>query len=238
MKRLLVLILGMGAAWAQTPVAPTGLPTEPNRGDNASGYNFLQSFEVGYRYATIGGDQDMYRSTVNYTDGLRLLSSSLAIQSRDGHGKWFDQILLNTLGLGNDPYESASLRIEKNRLYRYDMLWRSDAFFDPALNVSYGQHQINTVRHLQDHELTLFPRSSLKFFLGYSRDTQSGPALSTIQLFDSNGDEFPLLSDIRRQQNEYRLGADLKIAGFRINVLHAWVDYKEDTIRFLNSFSA
>lgn len=222
-------------AFAQTPVAPTDLPTEPPRGDNTTGYNFLESFELGYRWATIGGDTDMYRSTVNYTDGLRLLSGSLAIQSRTGHGKWFDQILINTLGLGNDPYESATLRIEKNKWYRYSMTWRSDAFFDPALNVSYGEHQINTVRRLQDHDLTLFPRKWLDVMLGYSRDAQSGPALSTIQLFDPTGNEFPLLSDIRRQQNEYRLGANAKVAGFRINVLRAWQDYKEDSEQFLTT---
>jgi len=223
------------AVLAQTPVAPTDLPTQPNRGDNASGYNILQSFEAGYRWESTGGDADMYRSTVNYTDGLRLLSSSLAIQSRDGHGKWFDQILINTLGLGNDPYESAMLRIEKNRWYRYDMTWRSDAFFDPALTVAYGEHQIDTVRRLQDHDLTLFPQSWFKVLMGYSRDSQSGPALSTIQLFDPTGNEFPLLSDIRRQQNEYRLGANVKLAGFGLNVLHAWQDYKEDTMQLLTT---
>ena len=86
-------------------------------------------FELGYRYATIGGDQDMYRSTVNYTDGIRLLSG-LAFDpvAKRTRRKWFDEILINTLGLGNDPYESATVRIEKNRWYRYDMLWRSDVF--------------------------------------------------------------------------------------------------------------
>jgi hypothetical protein len=224
-------------ALAQTPVAPTDLPTQPNRGDNDGGYNIVQSFEVGYRWAATGGDTDMYRSTVNYTDGLRLLSGLLTIRSREGHGKWFDSIYINTQGLGNDPYQSASLRIEQNKWYRYDMTWRSDAFFDPALTTAYGEHQINTVRHLQDHDLTLFQQSWFKALLGYSRDTQSGPALSTIQLFDPTGNEFPLLSNIRRQQNEYRLGANMKLAGFRVNVLHAWQDYKEDTVQFLNATS-
>ena len=235
MKRLSLILALACTVSAQTPVAPTNLATEPNRGDNSSGYNFLQSFELGYRWATTGGDQDMYRSTVNYMDGLRLLSGSLEIHSRDGHGKWFDDLLINALGLGNDPYESATLRVEKNRLYRYDLLWRSDAFFDPALTVSYGQHQINTVRRLQDQNLTLFPQSWVSFLLGYSRDAQTGPALSTIQLFDPAGNEFPLLSDVRRQQNEYRLGGDIKIAGFRLNVTHAWVDYKDDTTQVLTA---
>ncbi len=237
MKLLPATLLFASAVYAQTPVAPTDLSTQSNRGDSNGDYNIRQSFELGYRFASAGGDQDMYRGTVNYTDGLRLLSGSLSIQTLDGHGKWFDQIILNTLGLGNDPYESATLRIEKNKLYRYDMLWRSDAYFEPGLTVSYGEHQMNTVRRLQDHDLTLFPQSWFKVLMGYTRDSQSGPALSTIQLFDSTGNEFPLFSDIRRQQNEYRLGAEVKLAGFRVNVLHGWEDYKEDSTQFLTDTS-
>ena len=214
---------------AQTPVAPTAEPTEPAAGDNVSNYNILQSFELGYRWRGVGGDEGMYRSTANYGNGIRLLSSSLSVQSREGHGGLFDQILLNTLGLGNDPYQSAILRIEKNRLYRYDLTWRSDAYFNPGLTVSYGEHQLDTTRRLQDHDLTLFPQSKVRFFLGYSRDTQSGPALSTIQLFDSSGDEYPLFANIRRQQNEYRLGGEVQFLGFRLNAMHGWEDFKEDT---------
>jgi len=222
-------------AYAQPPVAPANESTEPNRGDNTAGYNILQSFELGYRWDTVGGDDGMYRSTVNYTNGVRLLSGSLAVQSRDGHGHWFDQILLNTQGLGNDPYQSANLRVEKNRLYRYDLLWRSDEYYNPGLTISYGEHFMDTARHLQDHDLTLFPQSNLRFFLGYSRDSQSGPALSTVQLFDGSGDEFPVFANIRRQQNEYRLGAEVNFFGIRLNVLHGWEDFKEDTVNFLNS---
>ena len=57
---------------------------------------------------------------------------------------------------------------------------------------------MDTVRRLQDHDLTLFPQSNVRFFLGYSRDTRSGPTLSTIQLFDSRGDEYPLFSQRQR----------------------------------------
>ena len=73
---------------------------------------------------------------------------------------------------------------------------------------------MDTVRHMQDHDFTLFPQGNYKLFLGYSRNTQSGPALTTIQLFDSRGDEYPLFANIRRQQNEYRLGGEARILGF------------------------
>ncbi len=224
-----VLFVLVPAAWGQATVAPTPDPVGKPRGDNFENYNILQSFEFGYRWRGIGGDGDMYRSTVNYGDGLRLLSSSLYVKSRDGHGRYFDEITLTTQGLGNDPYQSAMLRMEKNRLYRYDMMWRSTDYFNPALTVSSGEHFMDTTRHMQDHDLTLFPQSSLKFFLGYSRNVEDGPALTTIQLFNSKGDEFPLFQNLRREENEYRFGGEARLMGFRLNVLHGWQDFKEDT---------
>ena len=217
-------------AFAQPPIAPTtGEAVGDPRGENRGEYNILDSFELGYRFTAVGGDFDMYRSVANYTDGVRLLSSSLSIQSRDGHGRWFDSLRLTAQGLGNDPYESAVLRIEKNRLYRYEMTWRLNDYFNPALTIANGEHLKNTTRIWQDHDFTLFPTGNFKLFLGYSGNNENGPALTTIQLFDFRGDVFPLFADVRRQQNEYRLGGEIDLLGFRLNVLHGWQDFKEDT---------
>src|SRR5262249_4781567 len=150
-------------------------------------YNITNSFELGYRWRLVGGDLGEYRSDVNYGNGLRLLSSSFAVNSRDGHGRYFDQILLNTLGLGNDPYQSAVLRIQKNRLYRYDMTWRLNDYYNPALTVAGGLHFMDTTRRLQDHELLLLPQSRYRLRVGYARNSLDGPALSTALEFDSSG---------------------------------------------------
>jgi hypothetical protein len=170
-----------------------------------------------------------YRSDVNYRNGLRLLGSSFTINSKDGHGHYFDSIVLNTMGLGNDPYQSASLRIEKNSLYRYDMLWRLNDYYNPGLTVAGGLHLMDTIRRMQDHDFTLLPQSHVRFRVGYSRDTQTGPALSTAIEFDNNGSGVPVFSDVRRQWNEYRLGADADFAGFKFTVLHRWDFFKDDT---------
>ena len=115
---------------------------------------------------------------MNYRDGVRLLGSFLTVNSRDGHGKWFDEIILTTAGLGNDPYENATLRIRKNRVYRYDMVWRRNDYFNPGLTTggAAGQHLLDTQYDLQDHDFTLFPDGRFKFFLGYTGGLQTGTA--------------------------------------------------------------
>ncbi len=196
-----------------------------------SEYNVVDSFETGYRFATVGGNRQQYRSEVNYGNGIRLLNSYFTMNSKDGHGKFFDEIVLTTQGLGNDPYESATLRIQKNRLYRYDMLWRENAYVNPGLTTgnAAGQHLLDTSYTLQDHDFILFPQSKLKFFLGYTHGAQNGAGISTVQLFDSRGDEFPLFANIKRSRNEYRVGNEFQLWGVRVNWMRGWEDFKEDT---------
>jgi len=223
------LLLACASLSAQQVVAPTPEPVGPARGENSGNYNITQSFEIGYRWSLVNGDLGEYRSDVNYRNGLRLLAGSITINSKDGHGHYFDSIALNTLGLGNDPYQSASLRIEKNRLYRYDMLWRLNDYYNPGLTVAGGLHAMDTIRRMQDHEITLLPQSHFRVRAGYSRDTQTGPALSSALEFDATGSGLPIFSNVRREWNEYRVGADADFAGFKFTILHRWDFYKEDT---------
>jgi hypothetical protein len=230
MRQLVLFLIVSGAVFGQETVAPTtGESTGAARGENTGDYNVVQSWEVGYRYATVGGDEGKYRSDVNYRDGVRLLSSYLTVNSRDGHGRWFDEIVLGTQGLGNDPYESATLRVQKNRLYRYDMLWRSNDYYNPGLTVANGEHLMDTNYRWQDHEVTLLPQNWFRVRAGYSRTVQDGPALTTVQEFDSRGDVFPLFRDLKEQYNEYRIGMDITLKRFRLTILRRWEYFKEDT---------
>src|SRR5437899_4893869 len=92
----LVLFSVAAAAYAQQPVAPTTETLGSPRGDNVGNYNVTQSFETGYRWHLVGGSVGMYRSVDNFGNGLRVLGSNLTVNSRDGHGGYFDEILLNT----------------------------------------------------------------------------------------------------------------------------------------------
>jgi hypothetical protein len=231
-------ILLVSPCRAQQVVAPSPEKVGSPRGEDVNGYNVVNSFETGYRFHTVGGNLGKYRSDVNFGNGVRLLGSNLGVYSKDGHGRLFDELVLTTQGLGNDPYQYSSVRLQKNRLYRYDLLWRLNDYFNPGLTIANGEHLLNTTRRLQDHDFTLLPQSNYRLFLGYSRNSQDGPALSTIQLFSNRGDEFPLFAGIRRVQNEYRLGGEFRVFGIKLNVLRGWTNFKEDTKYLLQSPSA
>ena len=230
MRTLFCIIVIASAAVAQDTVAPaTGEQVGTVRGQNTGDYNLVQSWELGYRFASVGGNQDQYRSDVNFHDGVRLLGSSFTINSKDGKGHWFDEIALTTQGLGNDPYESATLRVQKNQWYRYDLLWRQNYYFNPGLTVANGAHLENTTYSWQDHDLTLLPQNWYRIRAGYSRTTQNGPALTTEQEFNTQGTVYPIFRDIRQQFNEFRLGGDILLKGLRLTLQRRWEYFKEDT---------
>jgi hypothetical protein len=219
----------LGRLAAQQTVAPSDETVGPVRGQGLGGYNVTNSFETGYRFLQADGNIGKYQSDVNYGNGIRLLSSSLTLHSEDGHGTLFDDLTIATQGLGNDPYQFATLRIGKNGLYKYDLTWRLNDYVNPGLTFADGEHAFNTQRRIQDHDLTLFPQSAVRFFLGYTRNAQDGPAMTTVNIDSHTGDEFPLFANVHRVQNDYRLGGEVRFFGVRLNVLRGWEDFKEDT---------
>jgi hypothetical protein len=231
MRFAVIALFAVVGLQAQDTVAPTvNEPVGPARGDDAGNYNVVQSWEFGYRFREIGGDEGKYESDVNYGNGVRLLNSYFTINSKDGHGHRFDEISLTTQGLGNDPYESATLRAQKNRIYRYDMQWRMNDYYNPGLVTAQGLHLDDLSHRWQDHELVLFPQGKIRLRAGYSRNAEDGPALSTVNLFDNErGDIFTTFSNVKREYNSYRAGADLEFFGVRLSFLRRWEFYKEDT---------
>ena len=226
----LALLLSVEAS-AQQVVAPTPDAVGVAGGENWGGYNFTNSVELGYRFLTLAGNQAEYRSDENFGSGVRLLANSVTVNSRNGRGRLFDSIVLTTSGLGGDPYEAASLRVQKKRLYEYEMMWRRNDYFNPGLVTDGGnsQHLLDTTYQSQDHDLTLFPESKIKFFLGYSRSKQAGAGISTIQLFDSNSNIYPFFSNLSLLRNEYRIGNEIRFFGIKVDWLRAWSDFKDDT---------
>ena len=232
-SQLLVLpfITWMPLLQAQSVVAPS--PDHPGfaLGVDLSSYNVTNSFETGYRFTQVGGDFSLYRATVNYGDGLRLLSSSFTANSKDGHGYLFDSMSFSSQGLGNDPYEVATFRIEKNDVYRYDMTWRLSDYFNPSLDNGESDTLKNTRRIMQDHDLTVSLAKWAKLKLGYSRNKETGPEYSNYELYIGGlaRSVLPIDRDTRRDWNEYRLGSQFDFHGFRLTLSHQWEYYKDDS---------
>ena len=210
-----------------------GLPAraqdEDQKGVDQGNYNIKQSIEFGGRFTSIGGDTQTYDTFVNLQQGPRLLGFTTEMQSLDHHATLFDRLYFSNFGYGGDPNDVTRLRIQKNKWYDFDALFRRDentwnysllanplnpttpafanapAGFSPVITTS--PHLFDTRRRMGDYNLLLLPQSRIRFRLGYSRNISEGPSFTTIH----QGTEQLLFQDVKNTVNAYRLGVDFKL---------------------------
>jgi hypothetical protein len=238
---LVVLFLG-SLSRAQAQQGPE------QQGVDQGNYNIKQSIEFGGRFVDVTGNTQSYDTFVNLQQGPRLLGFTTEMRSLDHHGSVFDRLYFSSFGYGGDPNDVSRLRVSKNRWYDFDALFRRDenlwdysllanplnpvappfanapAGFSPVITNS--PHLMNTRRKLGDYNLLLLPESKIRFRLGYARNINEGPSLTTIH----QGTEQLLLQNWKTTVNTYRLGADFRLLPrTSISYDQIWNYYKGDT---------
>jgi hypothetical protein len=226
-----------------------GAQQEPEQqGLDQGNYNIKQSIEFGGRFVNVTGDAQAYDTFINLQQGARLLGFTTEMQSLDHHATVFDCLYFSNFGYGGDPNEVSRLRISKNLWYNFDALFRRDQnFWDYSLLanplnpvtpafanapagftpiISNSPHLFSTRRNLGDYNLLLLPQSKVRFRIGYSRNTNDGPSLTTIH----QGTEQLLFQDWKTTVNTYRLGVDFRVLP-RTNISYDQIFnyYKGDT---------
>jgi hypothetical protein len=207
---------------------------DEQKGVEQDNYNIKQSIEFGGRFTSTSGDTNAYNTFVNLQDGPRLLGFITEMRSLNHHGTLFDNLYFNNFGYGGDPNNVSRLRIGKNRWYNFDAMFRKDQnFWDYSLQANplnpttsfpngppgcdntactacvlgNSPHLQSTRRKLGDYSLLLRPEGNVRLRLGYGRNTNDGPAFSTIH----QGTEQLLLENWRTTVNTYRVGVDFRV---------------------------
>jgi hypothetical protein len=119
---LAALCMSPTILWAQSG-------TTDNPGMNSGGYNIHQTIEAGYRANFVNGNKDTYDTFENLGSGLRLFDYSFEMRSLDHKGFLFDTLTFSNFGYGGDPNDVTRLRIQKNKVFDFRMLFRRDKNF-------------------------------------------------------------------------------------------------------------
>jgi hypothetical protein len=214
--------MAVAVAAAQTPVAPTPQTAGERLGENVSNYNIVNNFETGYRFHEVSGNLAQYRSSINYGNGIRLLGSSLSINSRDGHGALFNQLVMTTQGLAAPTRQRC--HIEKPPLSLRPEL-EAKRYFNPGLVTAGGGGQ-----HLLDTAYRCGPRFLFSTINLSSFWDEREFADWAILVFDSTlyakspiNRYFPMFVVWR----EYRVGNEFRVLGIRVNWMRGWEDFKD-----------
>jgi hypothetical protein len=112
-----------------SPIARAQDDPGDSKGIDSGDYNVHQSVEFGYRANEINGNKDTYDTFENLASGVRLFDYTLEMQSLDHKGLLFDNLSFSNFGYGGDPNDVTRLRIGKNKLYDFRVLFRRDKNF-------------------------------------------------------------------------------------------------------------
>ncbi|MGA3078241.1 MAG: hypothetical protein ABSG56_31750, partial [Bryobacteraceae bacterium] len=80
------------------------------------------TLDFGFRFTSVGGDNDVYRSVVNLGQGPRLLGLDLTIV--DPKKRLFDRLDVRANNWGGDPYNTLHLNASKRGIYDFNFDYR------------------------------------------------------------------------------------------------------------------
>jgi len=246
-------LLLLSAMFVFAPATRAQTDAEESPGINQGNYNIHQSIEVGYRKDWITGNPDTFDTFVDLNSGLRLLDFDVSMKSINHQGILFDNLTFSNFGYGGDPENVSRLRINKNKLYDFSLVFRRHKnFWDynllgnpliqvpfataspvssnpaafPAFAVNNSPRSLYLVRRMQDYDLMLLPESRVRLRLGYSRDVNEGPSLNSF----AGTTNFLLEQNFRMTTNAYHVGVDFRFLPRTTISYDQFLDYnKQDT---------
>lgn len=207
MVRRIPRIVGLAIVQAATGVgvAQIAMPSSASAAPN--GYTLHGSTSEGGGMVSVAGSGAMYDTLTNVQSGPRAFGQSFELTPLPATKHTLvDYLSAYTSGFGGDPYNFASLRFYKGKLYEFTGTFHRDRqYFDYDLlgnpNIPSGQSipvgssnaptgsfawpQVtqspflyDTVRRMTDTRLTLFPISKVTYHFAYTQNVMQGPSLS------------------------------------------------------------
>jgi hypothetical protein len=186
--------------------------------------------EVGYRFLTLSGSEESYRTQVNEREGFLVRSIHIGEDGRTAGFPVVDRIRIDGAELGAGP--AGSLRLDAGltgayRLrasYRHLDQYSALAGFANPLGATLGQQTWNRTRNMVDVNVELLPGAAITPLLGYSSNELTGPGYSTTTL---GGDEFRLGQDLKVHDQEFRVGAGFRAGPVSGEFIQGWRRYRE-----------
>ncbi|MCI0403504.1 MAG: hypothetical protein L0212_08280 [Acidobacteria bacterium] len=214
---LSLVILSAAPAWGQqtekrseVELLPVGAPKEELQPRAWGLYDAHWTMEIGWQHVNVHGNNDVYRSQLNYRDGPRIFNFSVNAKARDRGAFWTD-MYLTAGGWGGDPYNWIRYGLSKEKWFEFKADYLKSEYFFVFPGFALDQHRNDQERRRQNYDLTLFPKRQVRVRLAYRRNssfTGFNPVLTT---FDFDRDEYTLFEPLRQTYDEYTVGVDWNI---------------------------
>ena len=189
--------------------------------------------EVGYRWADVTGNDEMFRSQVNEREGFLIRSLSWGFGDIRGTNA-VDNFRIDAADLGIGPNGMLRIGAGRTGYWKLDATWRKSDLYSNLPTIANpflekgtldSQHSYDRTRDMVDVDLELFPGKAVRPLVGFSWNKMSGPGLTTYHV---GQDEFKLSQDFKETETEYRIGVAFDAGPFSGQVVQGWRSYKGD----------
>lgn len=207
--------------------SPSPSPSAESEGK----YSVKASTEIGGRWVDVNGNENKFRSDLNYRSGFRVFDSSIVIENNRKGSKSFDSAMFIASGWGADPSGMFRTNVEKTGLYRLDGNFRRVGFFNNLNNHAIGETKINyhnyrTSRNFGDVDLVLLPENQkIRFRLGGSYNLSG----DTFTYSSRQSEVFPIQATARAKAYDFRFGADGQVLGFNLSATYGYRSFSDRT---------
>lgn len=173
--------------------------------------------EAGYRWSSVDGNEDLYRTQIDEGDGFLIRSLTFFTPASSG---LTDHVRVDATDLGTGPASSLRIETGKADLYKFRLGFRSFDTFSALPNfanplfaqgVIPGQHTFDRTRTMFDADLEFLPGQKISPFIGYSQSKFDGPGTTTYTI---GGDDFLLDQNLDEEEREVRAGAVFDLGKF------------------------
>ncbi|MFB3829242.1 MAG: hypothetical protein ACE15B_20915 [Bryobacteraceae bacterium] len=212
----------------QAKPAETSKPEEKPAGEPG----FSGTVDFGYRFTGIAGNENVYRSVVDYDEGPRLFGADFTINSASR--RLFDRIDARTFGWGGDPHTGAYVSARKLNAYDFRADYRSIAYYSflPSfanpfrdLGIAATERAFDTRRRFSDISLDLFPGKRIVPYVAFGRNSWFGRGITT---FVAGGNEYPVLNEPRSELSDFRAGVRFEMNRWHLTLEQGGTTFRDD----------
>jgi hypothetical protein len=231
--RLALALFAVVPLLAQDPAASPTPASEPV---------VTGSLDLGYRFTSVGGSNDVYRSVVNLGQGPRLIGLEFTVI--DPKKRLFDHLDVRANNWGGDPYNTVHVNAAKKGIYDFNFDYRDVAYFnllpsfaDPLLGsgIVLDEDSYFARRRMSDFLLDLRPGHRIIPFLAYGRDSGRGTGISS---FVSDVNQYPVADRTFDKTDNYRGGVRVELNRFHVTLEQGGTTLRDDQQAYVSSFTA
>jgi len=192
--------------------------------------------DVGGRWeANFRGNRDLYRSQLDYGQGVRLFRGELDLSVPQGSNSYFDRLQLRMNDWGGEPHTSANLRLSKSSFYDLRFDYHNVQYFSSIPNFAnpffeqgnlQSQHVFDLHQRNSQLEVQFRPNKAISPFLAWDRSKRRGPGTTTLS---SGGDDFVIRSLYDDHANDFRAGLNLNLSRFSLLLEQGYRHYRDKT---------